>query len=166
MLTRPAMQWEYEERGAWKIMSACYESALNEATMDGGTVTSLTMEVEDDPTKSSFYRFDLVNMTQTHSRDDEDMRPNLPPPHAATLFSSPTARAARGRLTTRRQVSLRTPAKGTASKAWDVSIGASYEDRGMRRDQHDFFGNTPQRRHGGDIQRRTSARCRRIHHNR
>ena len=52
MLTRPAMQWEYEERGAWTRMSACYESALNEATMDGGTVSSLTMEVNDDPTKS------------------------------------------------------------------------------------------------------------------
>ena len=32
--------------------------------------------------------------------------------------------------------------KGTASKAWDVSIGASYEDRGMRKDSHDFFGMT------------------------
>ena len=32
--------------------------------------------------------------------------------------------------------------KGTASKAWDVSIGASYKDRGMRRDIHDFFGMT------------------------
>ncbi len=30
--------------------------------------------------------------------------------------------------------------KGTASKAWDVIIGASYKDRGMRRDSHDFFG--------------------------
>ena len=74
MLTRPAMQWEYEERGAWTRMSACYESALNEATMDGGTVSSLTMEVKDDPTKSSFYRFDLVNMTQTRRRDDEDVK--------------------------------------------------------------------------------------------
>ena len=32
--------------------------------------------------------------------------------------------------------------KGTASKAWDASIGASYDDRGMRRGQHDFFGMT------------------------
>ena len=32
--------------------------------------------------------------------------------------------------------------KGTASKAWDVSIGASYRDRGMRHDCHDFFGMT------------------------
>ena len=29
--------------------------------------------------------------------------------------------------------------KGTASKAWDASIGASYKDIGMRRDSHDFF---------------------------
>ena len=29
--------------------------------------------------------------------------------------------------------------KGTASKAWDVSIGASYTDIGMRRDSHDLF---------------------------
>ena len=33
--------------------------------------------------------------------------------------------------------------KGTASKAWDVSIGASYEDRGMRRDQHDQVPSSP-----------------------
>ena len=32
--------------------------------------------------------------------------------------------------------------KGAASKAWDVTIGASYLDRGMGKDQHDFFGMT------------------------
>ena len=32
--------------------------------------------------------------------------------------------------------------RGAASKAWDVTIGFSYEDRGMRNDQHDFFGMT------------------------
>ena len=32
--------------------------------------------------------------------------------------------------------------KGTPSKAWDVTIGASYTDFGMRKDQHDFFGMT------------------------
>ena len=31
---------------------------------------------------------------------------------------------------------------GAASKAWDVTIGASYLDRGMGKDQHDFFGMT------------------------
>ena len=29
--------------------------------------------------------------------------------------------------------------KGTPSWAWDISIGASYDERGMRNDQHDFF---------------------------
>ena len=29
--------------------------------------------------------------------------------------------------------------KGTPSKAWDIPIGASWEDRGMRNDSHDFF---------------------------
>ena len=32
--------------------------------------------------------------------------------------------------------------KGTSSKPFDVSIGVSYRDRGMRHDQHDFFGMT------------------------
>ena len=31
--------------------------------------------------------------------------------------------------------------RGTAPKAFDVSIGRSYKDRGVRHDQHDFFGN-------------------------
>ena len=32
--------------------------------------------------------------------------------------------------------------KGTTSSVWDVAIGASYKDRGMRNGQHDFFGIT------------------------
>ena len=32
--------------------------------------------------------------------------------------------------------------RGTASKSWDVSIGASYRDVGMRKDSHDLFGMT------------------------
>ena len=32
--------------------------------------------------------------------------------------------------------------KGTPSKAWDITIGKSWEDRGMRKDDHDFFGVT------------------------
>ena len=30
--------------------------------------------------------------------------------------------------------------KGAFGDAFDVSVGASYEDRGIRKDQHDFFG--------------------------
>ena len=32
--------------------------------------------------------------------------------------------------------------KGTASKPFDITIGASYSDRGMRHDSRDFFGMT------------------------
>ena len=30
--------------------------------------------------------------------------------------------------------------KGAVGDAIDVSVGASYKDRGIRKDQHDFFG--------------------------
>ena len=32
--------------------------------------------------------------------------------------------------------------KGSRSSSWDVTIGCSYDDRGMRPDSHDFFGVT------------------------